>query len=412
MRSNENWTTTWMIKERKPRVLVLDDDKFMLEFISHLLRELGASEVLVAQDGKAGLFVLSTQIETLDLIICDIEMPGMDGIEFLRNIANLKYDGKIALFSGIDADLLKAAERLAIARGLNVIGTLAKPITMERLSSLLAQLSLSFPRQDTHSEIKPVVDVEEIRQAMLADQFDVFYQPKVAISDRHVAGVECLARWRHDKYGYISPDNFISLIEQHGLINEFTLGILRKSVRQLDIWLQQGLDLRISVNVSVENLDRCNLPEIFEEAVHEANVPVDRIILEITESRLSEDFALSLDILTRLRLKGFGLAIDDFGTGYATMEMLKHMPFTELKIDQIFTNGAANDPSTRAILESSIQLGKIFGLNIVAEGIETQSDWDLVAELGCNEVQGYFIAKPMPFDELIKWLSHHNNTRN
>lgn len=207
-----------MIKKRKLRVLILDDDKFMLEFISHLLRELGTSEVLVAQDGKAGLFVLSAQVEPLDLVICDIEMPGMDGIEFLRNVANLKYDGKIALFSGVDADLLKAAERLAIARGLNVIGTLAKPITMERLSTLFAQLDLSSPKQDSHSGIKPVIDVEELRQAIRADQFNVFYQPKVAISDRRVTGVECLARWRHDKQGYIPPDHFIPLIEQHGLL--------------------------------------------------------------------------------------------------------------------------------------------------------------------------------------------------
>lgn len=401
-----------MIKKRKPRVLILDDDKFMLEFISHLLGELGVGEVLVAQDGKVGLFVLSAQVEPLDLIICDIEMPGMDGIEFLRNVANLKYDGKVALFSGVDADLLKAAERLALARGLNVIGTLAKPITMERLSSILAQLDLSSPKQGTHPRIKPVIDVEELRQAICADQFDVFYQPKVAISDCRVTGVECLARWHHDKYGYVPPDDFIPLIERHGLINDFTLGILRKSVKQLDIWLQQGLDLQISVNVSVENLDRYNLPEIFEQVVREENVPVERIILEITESRLSADFTLCLDILTRFRLKGFGLAIDDFGTAYATMEMLKHMPFTELKVDQIFTNGAASDPSTRAILESSIKLGKILNLNIVAEGIETQSDWDLVAELGCSEVQGYLIAKPMSIDELIKWLSHHNKTRN
>ncbi len=401
-----------MNKKKNIRVLVVDDDKFMLEFVSLLLRELGVSEVLVAEDGKEGLFVLSAQITTVDLLICDIEMPGMDGIEFLRNIADQKYSGKIVLFSGVDSDLLKATERLAIARGLHVIGTLAKPVTVGALASILEKLSLPIRRMIDPSTIKQIFDVEEIKQALTADHIDIFFQPKIAASSRRVTGVECLARWRHAQYGYVSPDNFISIIEQSGLINDFTRNVLKKSTQQLDLWLQQGLDLKISVNVSMENLDRFNLPEIYQEAVQDSNVPIDRVTLEITEGKLGKDFAQSLDILTRIRLKGFGLSIDDFGTGYASMETLKYMPFTELKIDRIFAHGAAEDLSTRLILESSIKLGKAFGLNVVVEGIETEADCELVAELGCDEIQGYFIAKPMLANEFIQWLSNYekNNT--
>jgi len=401
-----------MDKEKNIRVLVLDDDKFMLEFVSHLLRELGVSEVFVAEDGKAGLFVLSAQVAVVDLLICDIEMPGMDGIEFLRNIADQKYGGKIVLFSGIDADLLRATERLAIVRGLNVIGTLAKPVTVGSLATILEQLALPIRKNVDPSRIRQIFDVEEIKQALIADHIDIFYQPKIAVSSGRVTSVECLARWRHVQYGYVSPDNFISIIEQSGLINDFTRSILKKSAQQLDLWLQQGLDLKISVNVSMENLDRFNLPEIYEEAVHDCNVPIDRVILEITESKLGENFSQSLDILTRIRLKGFGLSFDDFGTGYATMETLKYMPFTELKVDRIFAHGAAEDPATRAILESSIKLGKVFGLNVVVEGIETQADCELVAELGCDEIQGYFIAKPMLPNEFIQWLSDYEKIGN
>lgn len=400
-----------MDKKKNIRVLVLDDDKFMLEFVSHLFRELGVDEVLVAEDGAAGLFALSAQIEVVDLLICDIEMPGMDGIEFLRHIADQKYSGKVVLFSGVDADLLKAIERLAIVRGLNVIGTLAKPVTMGSLTAILEKLSLPIQKTADSSQIRQMFDVEEIRQALMADQITLFFQPKISASSRRVTSVECLARWHHARYGYISPDNFISIIEQNGLINDFTRNVLKKSVQQLDIWLQNGLDLKISVNVSMENLDRFNLPEIYQEAVQDSNVPIERVTLEITEGKLGKDFAQSLDILTRIRLKGFGLSIDDFGTGYASMETLKYMPFTELKIDRIFAHNATQDPATRVILESSIKLGKAFGLNVVVEGIETQADCELVAELGCDEIQGYFIAQPMLADEFSQWLCNYEKNR-
>jgi EAL domain-containing protein (putative c-di-GMP-specific phosphodiesterase class I)/CheY-like chemotaxis protein len=363
--------------------------------------------VLDAEDGKAGLFVLSAQVTAVDLLICDIEMPGMDGIEFLRNIADQNYSGKIVLFSGVDPDLLKATERLATVRGLNVIGTLAKPVTVGSLATILEQLASPVRRNIDPSRMRQIFNVEEIKQALLADHIDLFYQPKVSVSSGHVTSVECLARWRHAEYGYVSPDSFIPVIEQCGLINEFTRSILTKSAQQLDVWLQQGLDLKISVNVSMENLDRFNLPEIYEKAVGDCNVPIDRVTLEITESKLGKDFAQTLDILTRIRLKGFGLSIDDFGTGYSSMETLKHMPFTELKVDRIFAHGATEDPATRAILESSIKLGRVFGLNVVVEGIEIKADYELAAALGCDEIQGYFIAKPMPPDEFIKWLSDY-----
>lgn len=400
-----------MKKKKNIRVLLLDDDKFMLEFVSHLLRELGVDEIFVAEDGKAGLFVLSTQIEAVDLLICDIEMPGMDGIEFLRHIADQRYSGKIVLFSGVDADLLKAVERLAVVRGLTVIGTLLKPVTMGALAEILEKLDLPVYRSANFFKLRQVFDAEDIKRALLTDQFTVFFQPKISAVSRRVTSVECLARWQHGKYGYISPDNFISIIEHNDLINDFTRNILKKSVQQLDLWLQQGLDLKISVNVSMENLDRFNLPEIYQEAVQNSNVPINRVILEITEGKLGKDFAQSLDILTRIRLKGFGLSIDDFGTGYASMETLKYMPFTELKIDRIFAHNATQDPATRVILESCIKLGKAFGLNVVVEGIETEADCELVAQLGCDEIQGYFIAQPMLAEEFTRWLSDYEKSR-
>lgn len=392
-----------MDNEKPMRVLVLDDDSFMLEFITHLLKELGVSEVLVAENGRSGLYVLAGQVADIDLLICDIEMPGMDGVEFLRNIADQDYRGKIALFSGVDANLLKAAERLAVARGLNIIGTLPKPVTIGAIAAMLEQ-TISASQISASDKALQVLCVADIEHALASDHIDIYYQPKVSAVTGYVTGVECLARWQHTQHGCVLPDNFISLVEQVGLINNFTHYVLRKSAEQLHVWLQQSIDLTISVNVSMENLDRFNLPELYEETIKKCGIPIERVTLEITESKLGKDFVQTLDILTRIRLKGFGLAIDDFGTGYSSMETLKHMPFTELKVDRLFAHGASNDLATRAILESSIKLGRSLNLNVVVEGIETEADYRLATELGCDEIQGFFIAKPMPADEFIEWL--------
>lgn len=399
-----------MIKGNNLRVLLLDDDRFMHEFVGDLLSDLGVKETLVAKDGADGLRVLSNQEGVFDLLICDIEMPGMDGIEFLRNIASQGYAGHIALLSGIDASLLRAAERLANAHGLKIVGVMEKPVKIEALKDIFAKISL-LNKENIGSPIdahkKKVFSADEIKQGMADDQFDVYVQPKVFVQDKRISGVECLARWHHPQFGLVSPDDFISIIEENNLIYDFTLMVFKKSVAQLAEWKQQGLDLKVAINLSMDNLDRTDLPETFEAILQKTNISSNQIILELTESKLGKNIALSLDILTRLRLKGFELSIDDFGTGFSTMETLRNLPFTELKIDQTFVRNAFEDPSSRAIIESSIQLAKTLNLNLVAEGVETQGEWDLITTLGCDCVQGFFVARPMPRAEFANWASHN-----
>lgn len=399
-----------MTKENNMRVLLLDDDRFMHEFISDLLRDLGVHEILVAKDGADGLRILSHQNSVFDLLICDIEMPGMDGVEFIRNIASQGYTGNIALLSGIDANLLRAAERLANAHGLSVVGVIEKPINMDSLKNILDKLSLPGQKNIGCIDNKKIFSVDEIKQGMIDGQFEVYVQPKVFVQNKKISGVECLARWCHPEYGIVLPGDFIPLIEGNNLIYDFTLIIFRKSAEQIAEWVQQGIDIKVAINLSMDNLDRIDLPEIFEAILQEQGVPTNRIILELTESKLGKNFALSLDILTRLRLKGFELSIDDFGTGFSTMETLRNLPFTELKIDQTFVRNAPVDPYSRAIIESSIQLGKTLKLNLVAEGVETQEELDLITKLGCGCVQGYFIAKPMPSEAFAQWATQYGVT--
>lgn len=388
------------------RTMLLDDDDFMLEFIGDMLRDMGHSEVF--QENSATSALDSIMQHNPDLLICDLCMPDMDGIEFLRFVAEKGFKGSVVLHSSMDGGVLKAAERLAQAHGLHVLGSFEKPITQESLLASVEQLGQFTLRQRAQAVAPPAsaptaLTLDELKEGLAAEWIELYYQPKVSVHGRKMLAVECLARWRHPQRGVLPPSAFIAQIEEYGLIDEFTLLVLKIGARQMGQWLREGHDFKIAVNVSMDNLNRLDLPEVFQKVAHDAGVDTRNIVLEMTETRLMDNMKVSLEILTRLRLKGFGLSIDDFGTGFSTMENLKKLPFNELKIDRAFVDGASADSASRSILESSIRLGKIFHLKLVAEGVETEQDWDLITASGCDEVQGYFVAKPMPAGELIAW---------
>lgn len=381
-------------------VVVLEDDHIDMEIVCLNLRKFGVTSISTCTDGHQAMAVVRTYEP--DILICDLNVPGMDGISFLRNAAENGYNGAVILLSGVDKSVMKAAESLVKAYGLLLLGALSKPLVERELLLAISRHSPNLTEYQRISKIA-VLSLAELQKGLAENCVELFYQPKISISTQRIIGAECLARWRHPERGLLGPAAFISVIESHGLIDLLTKIVLNQSATQLRKWHSQGHQLKLSVNVSMDNLNQLDLPEQFEAIVQAVGVRPSQFILELTETRLMENLTISLEILTRLRLKGFGLSIDDFGTGFSTMENLKQLPFTELKVDRAFVNGAAHDEAAKAILNSSIQLGKIFHLNLVAEGVETQQDWDLIAESGCDEIQGFFIAQPMPADDFLNW---------
>lgn len=386
------------------RVLLVDDDKFVLDFVEDMLHRLGVKSVSRSRDGHAALAAIDGTIRSPQLVICDLIMPGMDGIEFLRHLADRGFEGGVVLCSGSDKRVIKTVESLVHIHKLRFLGTLQKPVEEVALLTALMDLIGTAP-MDGYGPIQKLTP-EEIRTGLAVGQMETFFQPKVTVAGRRVAGAECLVRWRHPERGLIQPVAFISVAEEHGLIDDLTIAVFSKAMAHLGEWTRQGHDLKVSVNVSMDNLNRLDLPEVFADIVRQAGVKTGQVILEMTESRLMGNIATNMEIITRLRLKGFGLSIDDFGTGYSSMEKLKQLPFTQLKVDRTFVCGATRDDVARAILESSVQMGHALGMSIVAEGAETQEDWDLLAAIGCDEVQGYFVARPMPAEEFIAWKTH------
>mgnify|MGYP001818234729 FL=1 len=328
-------------------------------------------------------------------------MPGMDGIEVIRQLADDGFSGGIILVSGVDKRVLKTAESLAEARGLNVIGSLCKPMPVHEVISLMNQYAVA--EQHASWAISDVT-ANELDAAIRSGEITVNYQPQVDVKTGVVKSVETLARWFHPERGMITPDIFIDIAERHDLIDAFADSIIMQATLQGAIWHKQGIDLSVAINISMYNLRHLDFPDRITYIVNQAGMDIKKLVIEITESRLVQDLGTYLDILSRLRLKGPLLSIDDFGTGYVSMDHLKQMPFGELKIDRAFVNGAYKDDTARAILESSVSLAKQLEMTVVAKGVEVKEDWDLVTELGCDMVQGYYVAPPMDAETFDAWL--------
>jgi EAL domain-containing protein (putative c-di-GMP-specific phosphodiesterase class I) len=216
--------------------------------------------------------------------------------------------------------------------------------------------------------------------------------------------VEALVRWQHPKDDLVFPDQFITTAEEHGLIDELTRVVLTAALQQARIWQDAGLHLRVAVNVSMDNISSLEFPDFVARTAAKAGVPLTNLVLEVTESRLMKNPLAALDILTRLRLKHISLSIDDFGTGHSSLAQLRDIPFDELKVDRGFVHGAWRDSSLRAIFEANLGMAQQLGMKTVAEGVEDLEDWDFLCAAGCDLAQGYFIARPMPAEEIMGWL--------
>ena len=212
-----------------------------------------------------------------------------------------------------------------------------------------------------------------------------------------------MVRWQHPVHGLLAPGLFVDMIERSHYISEMTLQMLDMSLAHCRQWHDAGLPLSFSFNVSARSLADSKLADEIIARVVASGIEPQYVILEITESAIMTDLSITLGTLARLRLKGFGLSVDDYGTGFSCMLQLSRVPCTELKVDRAFVNGASESQHLRILLESALDIASKLGLGVVAEGVETLQDWQLLRDLGCGEVQGYFVAKPMPGDALLAW---------
>ena len=385
------------------RIIVIDDDNFMINIVTRLLASMGHNNVEAAANGKTAVKTLDGRF--FDLVISDLNMPDMDGIELMRHLAVMEPCPSVILMSGVDKKIMASAERLAKVHQLSLLGTLTKPVKRDELERLIGKLETT-----TETEKKgPLksLPVVEVKEGIAAGRIMVFLQPKVTMANKVVVGAEALARWQNDDGSILGPGAFVPVAERNGLMTELTDAVINSTLASMSGWPAIASNLKISINVSIDNLSEVDFADRLLAKARAAKISLNRLALEITETKIMENLKEPLDILARLGMQGIGLAIDDFGTGAAGFGNLQTLPFTELKIDRAFVHGASSDVDKMTILQSIFSVARRLEIETVAEGVEDQADWDLLASMGCDLVQGFIIAKPMPPDEFLQWLVKH-----
>jgi EAL domain-containing protein (putative c-di-GMP-specific phosphodiesterase class I)/CheY-like chemotaxis protein len=372
-------------------ILAIDDEPALLDIIQKVARSSNFT-AMVTTDPAAFRTALVEQPPSV--VLLDLQMPDCDGIELLHALADAHCRAKVILMSGFDARVLGLARGIGQGLGLDMGDPLPKPLRIADLRQILAKVrSKSFD-----------VDAAGLREAIDSDRLELFYQPLVTLSTGEIIGFEGLVRWQHPEFGIIPPDRFIPLAERENLINPLTDRVLELAAAQIAVWKQLGIGVFVSVNISAANIV-ADLPDQLARLCVRHGIPPRLLRLELTETAAMGNHTLMLEILTRIRLKGFQLAIDDFGTGYSSLVQLHRLPFSELKIDQSFVREMAVSEEANLIVGTIVNLGHSLHLDLIAEGIETEDLMDRLIEMGCETGQGYFFSRPMPAGDVPGWLA-------
>ncbi len=364
------------------RLLIIDDDDAFARFVKKVAESLGFEVEAVADPDE---FKMTAKAWAPTLVILDLNMPGCDGVELMRHLALAQCGAHVVVASGLDDRTVEATLRLGVERGLKMGGALAKPARLQTVRDLLTKFV----------SVAPDALVGELAEAIKTDQLFLQYQPKLDCRGGRMTAVEALVRWRHPTRGIVPPDQFIALAESMGLIDALTDWVVTTAARQSAEWRRQGLPLGIAVNISAKNTQDIDLPDRLVDLCRAEGADPADMILELTETSAMRDAVQMMDVLTRLRVKGFRLSIDDFGTGYSSLVQLQRMPFSELKVDRSFVMQMTRSKDCRVIVEIVIDLARKLGLTSVAEGVESQAILDELLALGCDAAQGYHLSRPV-----------------
>ena len=394
-----------------PHILVLEDDEFQRKTLVAALRSINVNRITEAASAEEALEILGTRSDPFDVTLCDLQLGQMDGLEFIKTAPGKRL-GTIILTSALPADIYLSSQRVLRQTGARVAGCLPKPVDKMDLKQMLLEppAAGSFSRGEALTALleKSSIHQADIEYALAHHEFVAYFQPKIDLQTQQFAGAEALARWSNPDLGLLQPDQFIEQVEQHGLIDRLTEEVIKQACELILSWPQDLPALVLSINASATSLAKPSTIAIWRRIIDDLGVRPQQLTIELTETTFVADDSALLEGLTKLRIAGFGISLDDFGTGYTSLNQLRTLPVTELKIDRSFVRDASTSPRPAIILDSMIDVAKRLRITTVAEGIESERDTSHLAALGCNIGQGFFYAKPMPAQSLASWARLFN----
>lgn len=390
------------------RFLVVEDEDFQRKALAQLLTTLGAEAVYSAENGQTALQVVWDCDRPIDIVVTDLDMPGMDGMEFIRHLGETGSDASLILTSAVEPGLLDAVANMARAYKVGLLGAVCKPPTAVKLRPLIEAHRSSRPQQRRQDNR---FSLAEITQAWADDEFEPWFEPTVDLTTGAVRALSAVPRWHHPKLGTIDAPAFMGSIEARGLNDDFTWLMLRKSALQCRRWHTDGNELRVTVNLTFSALTDVNMASRIQQIARLEGLDPRFMVLTVSERALNTGQARALENLARLRVMGFGLGIDDFGSGPMAVEQLALVAFTEMKIQASLLTGAEGADSGRAGLAVALELASQLKLKAIAAGISSKHEWKLLYEWGCVLGQGSFISPPLKSDAVAFWLNRWRQQR-
>jgi EAL domain-containing protein (putative c-di-GMP-specific phosphodiesterase class I)/ActR/RegA family two-component response regulator len=387
------------------RLLIVDDDVDVANLMARVARA-ATFETLTAYDAVD----IENKVAQFnpDVLVLDLQMPGMDGVQLLNHLVEHAIRLPNMLVSGMGTRTLDTTAQVCKRLGLPLLGRLAKPFEIDAFQRLIER----EPDPEPEVEDTPHINPQILATAINSGEIRPWYQPQVYVADGTLAGIEVLAHWISDDGAHIAPEVFVQMAEQSDLISPLTDRILLTAIEEIgDLCQLRGLplDCRLSVNLSPDLLGDATLPDRVQAMVDNARFDPACLALEVTETGAMLRAEITLDVLTRLHLKGIELSMDDFGTGYTIVKHLYRLPYSEVKIDRSFVTEMNHSTEAQAIVRSIIQMAHGLGLHVVAEGVETLENMTSLRSMGCEIAQGFYIARPMPADALLTWLNSRSD---
>ncbi len=385
-------------------LLIVDDDPLLQAVARAHYAALGIKTCDTASSAEDALAKFNGAKQPYDLVVCDISMPGMDGVQLIGKFAAAGFRGWLAIVSSMPQTVCNTVQEIARSYGMQFAGSARKPISASQLEGFVRTMHVAHTRKVAGQQaVADRMAEQQLQSAIDEGRVIPFYQPIVDMKTGAVVSAEALARIVDRDGSILSPAAFIPVAISCGLLDQLTHSMFNTMLTDFNSLSRHARGINLAINWDPKLLECSSLPEDLQATCRDKHVSPNQITLEITEATAFEASSTILEVLVRLRLKGFGIAVDDYGIGYSNLERLRQMPFSKLKIDQSFVRNAMLDRFSKVSVETTVRLARELDIPTIAEGLEDEALWALMQQLGVDQGQGYLVSRPLPIDRFINW---------